>query len=303
MGGMAEPSPELPRGTWAMLTLAVAGACCSGPLMASAAVAAVAVGMWRNLLATVLIAPWAWRDRRQLAALTRTDRIRIGLAGIMLAAHFATWATSLQLTNVASAVALVALQAAWVVLFVWWQTGAIGSRVIVGLVLGLAGTLIVSGFDLTISDRALYGDLLALAGGVFGAAYVVIGSKVRETTSTTTYTFACYGVAALGLIAICLVAGVDLYGYSGADWARIVAVTLAAQIVGHSLVNHVLAVLTPSVVSLALLFETPGAALLAGLFLGQNPPVAVYVGIGLVMAGLAFVVTDKTSSVVAAAID
>jgi drug/metabolite transporter (DMT)-like permease len=286
-----------------MLALAVAGACSSGPLMASAGVAAVAVGMWRNLLATVLIAPWGWRDRRRLASLSAADRGRIGAAGAMLAAHFATWATALQMTNVASAVALVSLQAAWVVLLVWWQTRALGARVVVGLVLGLAGTLIVSGFDLMVSHRAVFGDLLALAGGVFGAAYVVIGSKVRETTSTTTYTFSCYGVAALFLIAICLIAGVDLYGYSLADWARIVAVTLAAQIVGHSLVNHVLAMLTPSVVSLALLFETPGAALLAALFLGQNPPFAVYAGIVLVLAGLAFVVSDKTSSLTAAALD
>jgi drug/metabolite transporter (DMT)-like permease len=286
-----------------MLTLAVAGACSSGPLMAAAGVAAVAVGMWRNLLATVLIAPWAFRDRRSLMALDRADRIRIGVAGAMLAAHFATWASSLRMTNVASAVALVALQAAWVVLFVWWQTRSIGPHVLVGLVLGLAGTLVVSGFDLTVSDRALYGDLLALAGGMFGAAYVVIGSKVRETTSTTAYTFSCYGIAALCLLVVCLVGRVDLYDYSTADWARIVAVTLGAQIVGHSLVNHVLAVLTPSVVSLALLFETPGASLLAGIFLGQNPPVAVYVGIGLVLAGLAFVITDKTSSLIAAALD
>ena len=41
---------------------------------------------------------------------------------------------------------------------------------------------------------------------------------------------------------------------------------------------------------MALLLEVPGAALLAAVFLGQAPPVAVYVGLVLICAGLAVVV-------------
>jgi drug/metabolite transporter (DMT)-like permease len=279
-----------------MLALAVAGACSSGPLMAATGVAALAVAMWRNVLATVLLAPFALRSFGRMRTIARADRRRIGWAGVMLAGHFGTWTTALRMTNVASATALVCLQAGWVVIWVWWRTGALGHRVLVGLALGLTGTIVVSGFDLTVSDRALYGDLLALAGGLFGAAYVVIGAKVRETTSTMSYAFACYGVCGLLLLGVCLVARVGLYDYAAVDWLRIIAVMLAAQIVGHSLVNHVLAVLTPSVVSLALLLETPGAALLAGVFLGQQPPAAVYLGVMLVLAGLALVITDKQSA-------
>ncbi len=54
--------------------------------------------------------------------------------------------------------------------------------------------------------------------------------------------------------------------------------------------NHLLAVVSPTVVSLLLLLEVPGAALLAGLFLGQTPPLGVYVGLVLIMTGLALVV-------------
>jgi drug/metabolite transporter (DMT)-like permease len=300
---MDVPAPPLPRGTHGMLALAVLGACCSGPLMAATGVAALAVAMWRNVVAAVLLAPFALRSRRDIRAIARADRRRIGWAGVMLACHFGTWTTALRMTSVASATALVCLQAAWVVLLVWWRRRRIGHRVLVGLVLGLTGTIVVSGFDLSVSDRALYGDLLALAGGLFGAVYVVIGGKVRETTSTTSYTFTCYGVCGLLLLAVCLLARVRLFDYAAVDWLRIIAVTLAAQIVGHSLINHVLAVLTPSVVSLALLLETPGAALLAGVFLGQQPPLAVYLGIVLVLAGLFLVITDPGSSLTARAPD
>ena len=43
-----------------------------------------------------------------------------------------------------------------------------------------------------------------------------------------------------------------------------------------------------------ILLEVPGAALLAAVFLGQAPPVAVYFGLVLILAGLALVVTSRT---------
>jgi drug/metabolite transporter (DMT)-like permease len=70
----------------------------------------------------------------------------------------------------------------------------------------------------------------------------------------------------------------------------LVAVTVAAQLLGHSVFNHLLAVMSPTLVSLVLLLEVPGAALLAAVFLGQAPPVGVYAGLALIVAGLALVV-------------
>ncbi|MBA2418954.1 MAG: EamA/RhaT family transporter, partial [Nocardioidaceae bacterium] len=64
-----------------------------------------------------------------------------------------------------------------------------------------------------------------------------------------------------------------------------------AQLLGHSVFNHLLAVMSPAVVSLLLLLEVPAAALLAGLFLGQTPPIGVYVGLVLILVGLAVVLT------------
>jgi drug/metabolite transporter (DMT)-like permease len=47
---------------------------------------------------------------------------------------------------------------------------------------------------------------------------------------------------------------------------------------------------SPTVVSLAILFEAPGAALIAALWLGQVPPVSVLPGIVVLLAGLAIAV-------------
>ena len=79
---------------------------------------------------------------------------------------------------------------------------------------------------------------------------------------------------------LCLATGTELTGFSTRTWLLIGAVTVSAQLFGHSLLNHLLAVMSPIVISLLLLLEVPVAALLAGVFLGQSPAWGVYVGPG-----------------------
>lgn len=269
----------------------VLGVSASGPLMAATAAPAMAITFWRNALATALIAPSALLTRQ--AELRSLDRRTLALtvtAGLLLAAHFATWVSSLKLTSVASATAMVCLQAGFVVLFDRLRGNPAQRAVVVGLVVSFGGVLVVSGVDFSLSSRALFGDLLALAGGAFAAGYTMVGGAVRRTVSTTAYTSLCYGTCALVSLTACLVGGLQLTGFEGSTWAAIIGVTVCAQLLGHSVFNHLLAVLSPTVVSLVLLLEVPGAALLAGLFLGQTPPLGVYVGLVLIVTGLALVV-------------
>ena len=62
---------------------------------------------------------------------------------------------------------------------------------------------------------------------------------------------------------------------------------------GHSLLNHLLAVMSPIVISLLLLLEVPLAALLAGVFLGQSPAWGVYAGLVMILIGLVVVTSQR----------
>ncbi len=266
-------------------------------MAAAAAVPALAMSLWRTGLGALAIAPAALtRHRSEILALSRRERVRSAFAGLMLACHFATWTTSLHYTSVAAATALVSLQVAWVVVLSRLAGRHVARQVVVGLGLALAGVLVVSGVDLSVSTRAVAGDGFALAGGFFAAVYVTVGSRVREHASTTAYTFVCYSACALALLAACLIGRVQLGGYSTRDWTLIITVTLAAQLLGHSVFNHLLAVMSPTLVSMALLLEVPGAALLAAVFLGQAPPIAVYAGLGAICGGLAVVVRARAAT-------
>ena len=287
-----------------LAVVGVLGVSASGPLMAWTDAPALAIAFWRNVLGAAVVAPFTLLNgRRELTSLSRRELVQTVVAGTTLAAHFATWVTALKLTSVASATAMVCLQAGFVVLIDRLGGNPVRRSVVVGMVVSFAGVLVVSGVDFSLSARALTGDALALAGGLFAAVYTVIGGSVRRTVSTTAYTTLCYGTCAAVCLVVCLVGGLQLSGYDSSTWAALVGVTVCAQLLGHSVFNHLLAVMSPTVVSLVLLLEVPGAALLAGIFLDQTPPVGVYAGLVLIVTGLAIVVARGSRPPIEAPLD
>ncbi|MGZ5368310.1 DMT family transporter [Aeromicrobium sp.] len=274
--------------------IAVLGVSASGPLMAATAAPALAIAFWRNAGGAALIAPFALaRNRTELRGLSGRQWLLSAIAGAMLAAHFAAWVSALKLTSVAAATALVTTQLIWVVLIDRIRGVKPTTAVLAGMALSISGVLVISGFDFALSSRAITGDALAILGGLFAALYLLVGNEVRKTLSTTAYTLLCYGFCAGFLAAASLAFGVSLAGFSTKAWLLIAAVTVAAQLLGHSLLNHLLAVMSPVVISLLILLEVPGAALLAGLFLGQTPPWGVYLGLTLILIGLAIVASRR----------
>ncbi|MFD3451894.1 DMT family transporter [Streptomyces sp. NPDC058691] len=276
---------------FALLAVAIAGVSLSAPLIAATAAPALAIAFWRNAMAVGVLSPFALLRHR--AELRGMGRRALGLsvaAGAVLALHFGLWLPSLSMTSVASSTAMVTTTPIWTTLFLRLRGQRQPALVWAGTALAVLGVVILTGVDLSLSPRALTGDALALAGGIAAAGYVLLGAEVRRTVSTTAYTFVCYATTAVALLAACLISGSALAGYSGTTWLKLAALTVAAQLLGHSILNRVVRGLGASTTSTAILLETPGAALVAALWLGQTPPVAAYPAILVILAGLALVV-------------
>ena len=288
----AAPGGAVPgRSDLLLLSVAIVAVSTSGPLMAATAVPALAIAFWRNALGAAFVLPVALvRCRDELRALDRREKGLVVLAGGLLALHFATWVPALTYTSVASATALVATQPVWAGLIASLRGASVGRKAWAGIGVAVAGALLLGGADVSVSGRALVGDGLAVLGGAFAAGYMSAGAEVRRSVTTTTYTLLCYGVAALLLLVTCVVGRQGLSGYAAADWLRLLAITLGAQLLGHSLFNVVLRNVDPTVVSLTILLEIPGAALIAAVFLGQRPPLLALPAALLLLAGLAVVI-------------
>jgi len=273
------------------LAVAVVAVSSSAPLIAFAVAPALAIAFWRNALSLTVLGPYSLiRRRDEFGAMSRRDVSFCALAGVALAAHFAFWVPSAKLTTVAASTALVATQPVWQGLIAVAQRRRLPVVTWVGIGIAVLGAVLATGADIGHSGSAVLGDVLALLGGVAAAVYTALGERARSTISTTTYTTICYGVCAVLLLAVCLVGGVRLGGYPGTTWLAILGLVVGAQLLGHSMFNYALRRVSATTVSVLILLEVPGAALIAWLWLGQTPRPAALPGLALLVVGVAVVV-------------
>ena len=280
------PAPDVVR-----LGVAVVFISLSGPMIAATAAPVLAIAFWRCLIGSgitgvgVIARRWS-----SLGALTRREIRLTVIAGVFLGLHFATWIPSLTLTTIAASTALVATQPIWAALIARATGVRISSRVWIGIAIAFSGVIVLTGVDLSVDPAHLWGDALALVGAVFSAAYVSVAERVRKTVDTSTMTFVLYAVSAVTILPLVFIFGQQLVGFDAQAWALILAVTLGAQLLGHSMMTRVLSSTSATVVSLAILFEMPGATLVAAIWLGQVPPLALLPAAALILAGLVIVI-------------
>src|SRR3954468_5125577 len=149
------------------LTVAVLAISSSAPLIAFAAAPALAIAFWRNGLAAVALTPITYGPRRaEILGIARRELFLCVLAGVALAAHFATWMPSVQLGSVATATALVATQPVWQGLIALAQGRRLPAAGWVGIAVAVSGAAVATGADFGVSTRAVVGDVLALVGGL-----------------------------------------------------------------------------------------------------------------------------------------
>ena len=243
----------------------------------------------RLTLASLILMPLALtRYRREYHRLTRRDAWLAILSGIFLAVHFATWISSLGYTTVASSTVLVSTSPLFVAIMAWlFLREKIGPAVIAGLAVALAGSVIIALNDRSGAMRnALTGDLLAFAGAVAVAGYLLIGRRLRAKLSLIPYVAVVYGTAAVVLLAMVLVTRERVVGYSPIIYLWLLLLALVPQLLGHSAFNWALAHLPATFVAVATLGEPIGSTILAYIILGETPTLIKILGAALILVGI-----------------
>lgn len=267
-------------------------------LARQAGVPALAVAAYRLSIATLILSPLALRRHLdELRRLTRREALAALASGAFLAAHFATWISSLDYTTVTSSVVLVTTGPIWLALASWLILREQLTRpIVVGLVVTVAGGILVGisdsgGFGL--SGAQLWGDFLALAGAWAVAGYLLIGRSLRHRMSLIAYIFIVYGTAALLLVGLAAMSGAsfvaDEAGVPYAPLACLWLVLLAVlpQLLGHSSYNYALRFLPATYVGVISLAEPVGTSLLAFLLLREVPPPLTIAGAIVILIGIA----------------
>ncbi len=256
-------------------------------LIRVAAMPALALAFWRCLAGAAVLAPFA--PRGQVSRLARGDLLRLAAAGVCLAAHFALWNASLGLTTVAAATTLVSCAPLFVGVGSVFLGEAPSPRAWAGIVLATAGAVVIglgdaAGFGA--GSGAVLGDVLAFAGALAMAGYLLLGRVARQRLPVSTYATSVYGVAAAVLLPACLLTGSSLAGYPAASWLALAGVVAGPQLLGHTVFNGLLATVSATVVALALLLEPVVATGLAWWLLDELPGPGFWAGAPMVLAGV-----------------
>ena len=261
------------------------------------------IAAWRLILATLILAPIAFtRHRSELRRLRLGDLALAALSGFFLALHFAAWISSLEYTTVASSVVLVTTTPLWVALLSPLVLKepltrpiliGMGLTLIGGIVIGLSDAcswneqgLSCPSFLEMVGGKAFFGDFLALTGAWMAAGYLLIGRRLRVKMSLVAYIFLVYGVSAVILALIMVAAGQSLWGYPPGAYLWFALLALIPQLLGHSTFNWALGYLPAAYVSITLLGEPVGSAILAYFFLNETPTVVKIFGAILILAGI-----------------
>jgi drug/metabolite transporter (DMT)-like permease len=247
----------------------------------------LAIAAWRVGLALLVVMPFAVTGIVDASGSLRARACAIG-AGILLAAHFATWIASLEYTTVARSVLFVCTAPIWVAVIEFLAgRGTPARTTLVALVLALAGAAVVSGGGHG-GNAALRGDLLALAGGVAMACYFLLSRAAQTSLPFRTYLGIAYGVAAAVLWLAVLIADVPSSGFDAQTWWALAGMAAVSQLIGHSGYNWSLRHLSPLFVAVVSVGEPVLASLLAWWILDESLDWRTGAGGLLVLAAIGF---------------
>jgi len=246
------------------------------------------IAAYRMVIASFVLLPIASvKSFVGLKRLRRSDWLLIFLSGVFLAWHFGLWITSLSYTTIASSVVLVTSHPVFVAIMSYFLWGERLTKLkAVGIMLTLAGTVLISYGGFALSQRALIGDLLALLAGFAVSGYLLIGRQLRAKIDILGYLTLCYTSAAVLLLISTLIAGFSFFGYSGRTYLMLILVALVPQLIGHSSLNLALRFLPAIFVSVAIVGEPVGATLLGYFILKEVPTVKEIAGGLLILSGI-----------------
>lgn len=275
----------------AVIALAIVAVSTSAILVRLSGAPSIVKAFYRSLFTTALVAPFAFRYLDAFGRIGRRDIAFAVLSGLALALHFATWFESLEWTSVAASVTLVQAQPIFVAVGAWaLLEERLTKRMVGGILVALAGSIFMSSGGLVgggaVGANPVYGNVLALAGAVMAAGYVLAGRSLRQRLPLVPYVVIVYATATAGLFAFVLNSGAPIVSYPPREWLLFVAMAVGPGLLGHTLINWALKYVESSVVSVSLLGEPVGSTLLALAIFTEVPGPATVIGGVIVLLGI-----------------
>jgi drug/metabolite transporter (DMT)-like permease len=252
------------------------------------------IAFYRMLFSILIMSPvFFLKYRHELKHLNKKEWIYTSVAGIFLAFHFILWFESLNYTSVASSTVLVTLQPIFALIgtyFFFKERATL--KAILATVIAIAGSVMIAWGDFKVSGAALYGDILALIACALVTGYFLFGQQVRKQLSLMTYTMVVYTVSTVVLFFYVFATGDSFTSYGSNEWLMFLLLAIVPNLLGHNLFNWAIKYVSTNIISISILFEPIGAAILAYFVFGESLTLTQGIGGFIVILGITGFVID-----------
>jgi drug/metabolite transporter (DMT)-like permease len=209
------------------------------------------------------------------------------LVGFLLAVHFILWISSINHTAISNSVIFVALQPLFTIILEYlFAKEDLREGAIIGIIMAVIGSTIISIGDIYQMSGYLFGNLLALSAAFFAAAYLFIGRGVRKRIDYFPYLYILYTYAALFLAVGVFIFKIPFLGHGINNYLIFLGLALGPTLIGHSILNYSVRFLPTSVVALSILGEPILTTFLAWLLLDESVILTTIIGGSFILGGI-----------------
>ncbi len=255
------------------------------------------ISFYRLFFSAIVLFPLVLIKSSYQRIASRHQFLLLALAGFLLALHFASWISSLQLTTVGRSIFLESTHPVFAVLLSILVLKEKAPRSFtLPLILGLLGMYLTVHADIGGLQAALTGDALAVFSAFCMAAYLIVARKTRSEIPLLFYLLIVYSLAAFFLFIVILFYKIQFIGFSGNTWLLLGLLALGPNLFGHSLLNWASRRMPVYRVNMALLSESVLATLMAVLFLNEIPDFIFILGAILIILSIGWVFWGERKS-------
>jgi len=294
MQAKAEPSvlesaPALP---FAALVLGALAMAISPTFVRLAEVGPFASAFWRAAGALPLLWLWAAYEARSAGEPLRTTfsiDTPIVIAGLAFAGDLLFWHLAILHTTVANATFLANLAPVWVALGSGWLIGeAVGRRTAWGLLICVAGIIVLVGTSYSFAPERLLGDACGVVTSLFfGIYFLAVRRGRRASTGAGRTVFLTALITSLALLIVALLFEDRMLPDTPGGAAALAGLALVSHAGGQGFLIYALGHLPAAFSSLVIFIEAPSAALFGWIFLGEPMTLLQIAGGALILLGIA----------------
>jgi drug/metabolite transporter (DMT)-like permease len=245
-----------------------------------------ASAFYRLLIPALILLPTWLFDRTPQRLSARTLGI-ISVGGLFFALDLAFYNTSILKTSAVNATLLGNNTPIAVGLLTWLVFRKRPNLAFwLGLVLAIAGSLVIVWSDLLRHVRFGWGDVMALSAAACFGVYLMVTEQVRTHTSTLVFLRLAILSSTIFLLFLNLVLRVPLSVPNARSWAALLGLGLISQLGGYLALTYALGHLPATLTSVSLLSQGPITAVLAALLLAEPLTGAQIFGGILVLGGV-----------------